>query len=93
MQEGGVITKFIILTLVTLLMTNHGLKYEDKHNISLKESKPSHIYGINWFGFETCDCAPHGLWSGRSIDDFLSQLKDLGFNAIRLPVGPEGEKF
>ena len=40
------------------------------------------LYGVNWFGFETCDCAPHGLWSGRSIEDktwqdrFVDYLKE-----------------
>lgn len=47
------------------------------------------LYGVNWFGLETCDRAPHGLWSGRSVADFLAQAKGWGFNALRLPVAPE----
>lgn len=47
------------------------------------------LYGVNWFGLETCDRAPHGLWSGRSVAEFLGQLKGFGFNALRLPVAPE----
>jgi endoglucanase len=47
------------------------------------------LYGVNWFGLETCDRAPHGLWSGRSVADFLAQLRGLGFNALRVPVAPE----
>ena len=38
---------------------------------------------------ETCDRAPHGLWSGRSVVDFLTQLKGWGFNALRIPVSPQ----
>lgn len=42
------------------------------------------IAGINWFGLETASFAPHGLWA-RSYKDMLDQVKNLGFNAIRLP--------
>lgn len=47
------------------------------------------LYGLNWFGLETCDRAPHGLWSGRSVAELLAQVKGYGFNALRLPVAPE----
>ncbi|MCS7177708.1 MAG: glycoside hydrolase family 5 protein [Anaerolineae bacterium] len=46
------------------------------------------LYGINWFGLETPDRAPHGLWTGRTVADFLTQMRDLGFTAIRLPLSP-----
>ncbi|MCC6620204.1 MAG: glycoside hydrolase family 5 protein [Deltaproteobacteria bacterium] len=46
------------------------------------------LKGVNWFGLETTDNAPHGLWVGRDIGDFLDQMVALGFNAIRLPVSP-----
>jgi endoglucanase len=42
------------------------------------------ITGINWFGFETSNYAPHGLWQ-RSMDSILDQIKTLGFNTIRVP--------
>jgi endoglucanase len=47
------------------------------------------IFGINWFGMETRDHAPHGLWTGRSVDSFLDQVVGFGFTALRLPVSPE----
>ncbi len=43
-----------------------------------------HLYGVNWFGFETPNYVVHGLWS-RNYKDMLKQIKSLGFNAIRLP--------
>ncbi|MEZ0322026.1 MAG: hypothetical protein ABWJ63_08905, partial [Thermus sp.] len=46
------------------------------------------LYGLNWFGLETCDRAPHGLWSGRSVTEILAQVRGYGFNALRLPVSP-----
>jgi endoglucanase len=42
------------------------------------------LSGANWFGFETANNAPHGLWS-RSYKDMLDQIKSLGYNVIRLP--------
>ena len=42
------------------------------------------LTGVNWFGFETGLMLPHGLW-GRSHDDMLAQVVELGFNSIRLP--------
>lgn len=42
------------------------------------------IAGVNWFGFENNDLAPHGLWT-RSYQSMMDQMVDLGFNTIRLP--------
>ncbi len=42
------------------------------------------LTGINWFGFETSNKAPHGLWS-RDCKSMLIQIKDLGFNSVRIP--------
>jgi endoglucanase len=46
--------------------------------------KTVRITGINWFGFETSNHAPHGLWS-RSMGALLDVIKNLGYNTIRLP--------
>ena len=42
------------------------------------------LTGISWFGLETENYAPHGLWA-RNWESILDQIKDLGFNTIRLP--------
>src|SRR5919108_6003916 len=42
------------------------------------------LSGINWFGFETESRAPHGLWQ-RNWQEMLDQVRDLGYNVIRLP--------
>lgn len=42
------------------------------------------LAGVSWFGFETSNYAPHGLWS-RSLDSMTSQIASLGFNSIRIP--------
>jgi endoglucanase len=46
------------------------------------------LTGINWFGLETESFAPHGLWA-RPWESFLDQIKELGFNTIRLPYSNE----
>jgi endoglucanase len=42
------------------------------------------LRGVNWFGIETDTHVPHGLWA-RDYKEMLAQMKDLGYNLIRLP--------
>ena len=42
------------------------------------------LRGVNWFGFETEDHVAHGLWK-RNYKELITQVKDLGYNFIRLP--------
>jgi endoglucanase len=42
------------------------------------------LTGISWFGLETDNYAPHGLWA-RNWESILDQILALGFNTIRLP--------
>jgi endoglucanase len=42
------------------------------------------LSGLNWFGFETSNNVPHGLWT-RNWGSMLDQIKSLGYNVIRLP--------
>ncbi len=46
------------------------------------------ISGVNWFGFETGNGVLHGLWS-RGYKSVLDQVKQLGFNTLRLPFSNE----
>ena len=45
---------------------------------------PVRMTGLSWFGLETSNYAPHGLWT-RSMGAFLDQIKSLGYNSIRVP--------
>ena len=47
-------------------------------------TKYGRLTGVNWFGFETGNYVAHGLWS-RDYKSILQQIKDLGFNCIRIP--------
>jgi endoglucanase len=51
------------------------------------DGTPVHLFGVSWFGAETFDHVPHGLWS-RDYQDMIGQMVELGFNAVRLPVCP-----
>jgi aryl-phospho-beta-D-glucosidase BglC (GH1 family) len=46
--------------------------------------KTVRLTGVNWFGFETGNFSPHGLWA-RDWYGVLSQVKALGFNSVRIP--------
>lgn len=50
--------------------------------------QPLRIAGINWFGFETANYAPHGLWT-RDYRSMLDQIKATGYNTIRLPYSSQ----
>lgn len=45
---------------------------------------PVRMTGLNWFGMETANYSPHGLWT-RNYKDMLDQVKSLGYNSLRLP--------
>ncbi|MCT9078127.1 cellulase family glycosylhydrolase [Streptomyces fulvoviolaceus] len=50
--------------------------------------QPVRIAGINWFGFETANYVPHGLWS-RDYKSMIDQMKSLGYNTIRIPYSDD----
>jgi endoglucanase len=49
-----------------------------------QNGQPVRIAGINWFGLETSNFAPHGLWA-RDYRDMLDQIAAQGYNTLRLP--------
>jgi endoglucanase len=42
------------------------------------------LQGVSWFGFESSNLVPHGLWT-RSYQSMMDQMQSLGFNTIRIP--------
>lgn len=74
------ITKLLIfLVVLTLTITITSVNTQVTAN-----TKYGRLTGVNWFGLETGNFAPHGLWS-RDYKSLLKQIKDLGFNCIRIP--------
>jgi endoglucanase len=51
-------------------------------------NQPVRMTGINWFGLETSNYAPHGLWA-RNYRDMLDQMKSLKYNTLRLPYASQ----
>jgi endoglucanase len=52
------------------------------------EGRTAILQGVNWFGFETSSHVVHGLWT-RDYRDVLAQIREAGFNTIRLPFSLE----
>jgi aryl-phospho-beta-D-glucosidase BglC (GH1 family) len=46
--------------------------------------KTVRLTGVNWFGLETNNQEPHGIWT-RDYRSMVKQIAALGFNTIRLP--------
>ncbi|HEY6178403.1 MAG TPA: cellulase family glycosylhydrolase [Kofleriaceae bacterium] len=44
--------------------------------------------GVNWFGFETSNLMPHGIWS-VNWKALLNQVKSMGLSVIRLPYSDD----
>ncbi len=63
--------------------------YTSSNGKFMKNGVEIKLYGLNWFGMETSNRVLHGLWTGRQLDDFLSDFVGKGFNALRLPLSPE----
>ncbi|MBI3286624.1 MAG: cellulase family glycosylhydrolase, partial [Chloroflexi bacterium] len=55
-----------------------GSRIVDSHDREVR------LTGVNWFGLETPNYAPHGLWT-RNWEGMLDQIKTLGFNTLRIP--------
>lgn len=52
-----------------------------------RDGEPINLFGVNWFGAETLDHVPHGLWT-RNYQAMIEQLAAAGFNAVRVPFCP-----
>jgi endoglucanase len=63
-------------------LQTHGSKIVDDHGNEVR------LTGLSWFGLETANYAPHGLWS-RSMGSMLDQIARLGYNSIRVPFSSQ----
>jgi len=59
-----------------------GAQIVDDHGAAVR------LTGVNWFGLETTNYAPHGLWQ-RPMAAMLDQIKALGFNVLRVPFSSQ----
>ena len=49
---------------------------------------PVKIAAVNWFGMETTNHAPHGLWT-ENYKVLIDKMVQVGFNTIRLPFSDQ----
>lgn len=61
--------------------------YSVSGDVILHDGEEINLFGVNWFGLETTNHTPHGLWS-RNYKDMITQIRQLGFNAVRVPFCP-----
>ena len=81
---ASVLATFVALTSTASAGLGAGYWHTNGHRIEDSTNQPIRIAGINWFGMETSNYAPHGLWV-RGYRSMLDQIKALGYNTIRLP--------
>lgn len=75
-----------VIVLVSIFSAQAGYKVE-YGRIHDDSNNPVQLRGVNWFGFELNDHVVHGLWT-REWKSMITQMKSLGFNAVRLPFCP-----
>ena len=68
--------------------TGDGFLSTEGNQIVDADGNPFKIAGVNWFGLESEDFVPHGLYD-RDWRSMMDQMKTLGFNTIRLPFASE----
>ena len=84
LTAAGALVAFIALTTTATAGVGAGYWHTNGHRIEDSANQPLRIAGINWFGLETSNFAPHGLWA-RGYRSMLDQIKAEGYNTIRLP--------
>jgi endoglucanase len=83
-STAGALLTFIALTTTGAAAVGAGYWHTNGHRIEDSTNQPIRIADINWFGLETSNYAPHGLWV-RGYRSMLDQIKAQGYNTIRLP--------
>src|SRR5829696_420260 len=83
-SASGASFTIIALTTSAVAAVGAGYWHTNGHRIEDSTNQPIRIAGINWFGLETSNFAPHGLWV-RGYRSMLDQIKAEGYNTIRLP--------
>ena len=81
--KSTVIGVLLLLSSPTLSLSQNYL-HTSGSTVLDSQGKPVRITGLSWFGMETSNYAPHGLWV-RSMSSMLDQIKALGYNTIRVP--------
>lgn len=71
----------------TSLLPN-GFLHTEGNQIVDASGNPVKIAAVNWFGMETTNYAPHGLWT-ENYKVLIDKMVQVGFNTIRLPFSDQ----
>jgi len=82
MKRISRVQKLLAVSLVIAIMVACIIAYQTTETKAAPYS--GRLTGVNWFGFETGNLVAHGLWA-RDYKSMLKQIRDLGFNCVRLP--------
>src|SRR5689334_10345455 len=76
----------LLVSLLGLFLSEASATYLHRQGNKLMDEngKVVRLTGVNWFGFETGNMAPHGLWA-RDWYGVLIQVREMGFNCVRIP--------
>ncbi len=79
-----------VLALAALLVPSLGVgaTYTVDGGVIERDGQEIQLFGVSWFGAETQDHVPHGLWT-RNYAEMAQQIRAVGFNAVRLGFCPE----
>src|SRR4051812_39053826 len=80
----GLVIAVLVLSALATPAHAGGYLHTSGNQILDASNAPFRMAGINWFGLETANYCPHGLWQ-RDYKSILDQIKGLGYNTIRLP--------
>ncbi|MDQ3798605.1 MAG: cellulase family glycosylhydrolase, partial [Acidobacteriota bacterium] len=85
-------SKFLLLiaflATTSLTVTAAGYRVQSGRIYDGSSNQEIQLRGVNWFGFqEVNDYVVHGLWA-RNWRSQIKQIKNTGFNAVRLPFCP-----
>lgn len=75
---------------VAALRLSHAAAYSIGPTGALLDNKGGtmHLKGISWFGLETPDLAPNGMWV-NSMKFYMDTLATEGFNVLRVPFSAQ----
>lgn len=79
----------VLLMILSLLawLPSVAANYQVVEKEIQRDGLPIRLNGVNWFGGETTDYVPHGLWA-RNYREMIEQMRESGFNAVRVPFCP-----
>ena len=80
-----------LLALGLLAILPNTLAYSVSPNGTLHDANGAlmKIKGISWFGLETPDLCPNGLWAANDMAFYLDTLAADNFNVLRIPFSAE----